>query len=313
MKNVDRNYYPGWVRKAITFTIDDGNIPLDTKFISIVRPAGIKGTFNIGSPKLDQYTAEEYRTLYRGFGISNHCKLHPFALTPEKEAIPLGDGLFDPAVADKEKRYATALEGVYKYFHNGRYWANLATPEAYCRLVDAGKADIEAVFGKGTVNTYVWPYSEQKNEQIVNYIRECGDYIAMRATGELRDSTGFSLPADRMRWRYNAQYNTVCDVAALFEAYEDDGELKFFSFGVHSHDFENNNRWDELERFAELYGNRPEDFWYASVEEIFAYEDAVRGLIVTDTAVENPSDITVYIKVDGKRVTLDAHCTYSLA
>ena len=42
-------YYPGFTRKAITFSIDDGDIPNDVKFLEIVRPAGILGTFNISS------------------------------------------------------------------------------------------------------------------------------------------------------------------------------------------------------------------------------------------------------------------------
>ena len=32
MKRIDLNFYPGWTRKAITFTIDDGNVELDKKF-----------------------------------------------------------------------------------------------------------------------------------------------------------------------------------------------------------------------------------------------------------------------------------------
>ena len=81
---VDKSYFPGWVRKSITFTIDDGNIELDKKFIDIVKKGGIKGTFNLCAPDLKKYTPELYRELYRGYGISNHCKLHPFAFTPEK-------------------------------------------------------------------------------------------------------------------------------------------------------------------------------------------------------------------------------------
>ena len=43
---IDKNYFPGWVRKSVSFTIDDGNIEMDKKFIDIVRPAGVLGTFN---------------------------------------------------------------------------------------------------------------------------------------------------------------------------------------------------------------------------------------------------------------------------
>ena len=44
---VSKPYFPGFTRKSVTFSIDDGNLVLDKKFISIVAPYGIKGTFNL--------------------------------------------------------------------------------------------------------------------------------------------------------------------------------------------------------------------------------------------------------------------------
>ena len=58
MKQIDKNFFPGWVRKSITFTIDDGNIEMDKKFIDITVPAGIKGTFNLNTP-LKKLTPDE--------------------------------------------------------------------------------------------------------------------------------------------------------------------------------------------------------------------------------------------------------------
>ena len=65
MNKIDVNFYPGWTRKSVTFTIDDGNIPMDRKFISIVSPGGIKGTFNLNSNKMNDMTPEEYREFYK--------------------------------------------------------------------------------------------------------------------------------------------------------------------------------------------------------------------------------------------------------
>ena len=42
-----KKYFPGFTQKAITFSIDDGNLKHDKTFIDIVKPAGIKGTFNL--------------------------------------------------------------------------------------------------------------------------------------------------------------------------------------------------------------------------------------------------------------------------
>ena len=76
MKHViDKNYFPGWVRKSVSFTIDDGNVEMDKKFIDIVRPAGILGTFNLCYS--DKMSPEEYREMYQGFEIANHVIYHP--------------------------------------------------------------------------------------------------------------------------------------------------------------------------------------------------------------------------------------------
>ena len=57
---------------------------------------------------------------------------------------------------------------------------------------------------------------------------------------------------DARHWIYNAIHSNMTERAKEFEALEDDGELKWFCFGVHSHDFERDNCWDVLENFAKV-------------------------------------------------------------
>ena len=68
-------YFPGFTRKSVTFSIDDGNIDFDKPFLDILKPAGIKGTFNLTEPR--RLTPEEYRAFYEGYEIANHCQHHP--------------------------------------------------------------------------------------------------------------------------------------------------------------------------------------------------------------------------------------------
>lgn len=306
---LDRNYFPGWVRKSITFTIDDGNTRLDRKFIDIVKPYGIKGTFNLVAPALNLLSAEDYRELYRGFGVSNHCKLHPLALTPDR-VRDISEDEFSEQTADVNKLYKTKETGVYK-FNNGTRWMNIADTENYCRLIDECKAEIENVFGEGSITTFVWPYCEQKDDKIIPFLLERG-YTAIRKTGNVLDTTEFALPSDRNHWSYNVGHQGLLELAEKYEALRDDGELKFFCFGLHSHDYENNNCWYLLVDFAKKYGNRTEEFWYASVEEIFAYEDAVKLISCEGEKITNPTDITLYVKADGARVILPPRSTVDL-
>ena len=42
----------------------------------------------------------------------------------------------------------------------------------------------------------------------------------------------------------------------------------------------------------------------ASIGDIFDYEDAIKALVVTDTEIVNDSSLTLYLKLDGERVTI---------
>lgn len=304
---IDTAYFPGFVRKSFTFTIDDGNLPLDRKFLSIVRPRGILGTFNLCDTS--RATPEEYRTLYQGYEIANHCYCHPFAIE-QGDTSAVSDQPFSDKTADPALRYRTDISGLYyKKYANG--WRRVAERDCYLRLVREGQEALEAVFGEGSVRSFVWPYFEQRDPQLVAEILSLG-YRDVRRTGAVGDSTGFALPADRMHWSYTVDHNGLCEMAERYEAFADDGEMKFFCFGLHSHDYENNGLWDMLDQFARRFGNRPETFWYASVGAILDYQDAMRALQITDNAIHNPSAHTLYLTVDGDRLLLPPHSTQTL-
>lgn len=306
MKQIDLNFFPGWVRKSITFTIDDGNLRLDRKFLNITEPAGLKGTFNLNTP-LKRGTPEEYVAFYKGYEIANHCKYHPMAFTPKMPLRPISEEVFNKETANPEFLYRAEEEGVYwgNEVPKNRWW-HVATDEKYLACALDATAELESVFGKGAIKDFVWPYGAQKNEAVFEGLKKQG-YRSIRKTGCVKNTTEFALPADRMAWSYNANCTCMEECGAQYDALADNGELKFFCFGVHSHDFENADCWDVLIDFCNRYGNRPGDFWYASVGEIFDYEDAVKAVTVTESKIVNPSPIDLYIKIDGQQEILKAN------
>lgn len=302
--------YPNYSKKAITFTMDDGNIPYDTKLLSILSPVGMKGTFNLTGCNLDKYTTEEYREVYQGQEIANHCKMHPYCLPDSGEYI-VADEPFDHEHADEDRLYHHPLyEGLY-YTHLPRGWRLIAHPDTYCALIDIAKAEIEMVFGGKRVRDFVWPFGEQSSSKVMAHFAERG-YRSVRRTGCMGDSEAFAIPQDYMHWSYNANHLNLLEVAALYEKTPDDGELKMFAFGVHSVDFERAEKWDDLSAFAAIYGNRPHDFWYATVGEIFDYAAAARRVKVDDGYVENNSETTIYLKLDDVPLTLAPGCKIRL-
>ena len=108
-------FYPGFTKKSITFTIDDGSIENDAKFIEILSPYGILGTFNLCIP--DRLTPEEYREMYRGYEIANHCAHHPELMHPDRKYI-VSDEPFDPLTSE---RYTEETPYIYKSSYDGIY------------------------------------------------------------------------------------------------------------------------------------------------------------------------------------------------
>jgi len=301
--------YPNFSKKAITFTLDDGSLGYDKMTMDIVGPHGIKGTFNLCKTEYEGVSPDELREHYRGFGIADHCKLHPYAFADGEEYC-FADHPAEVEERDESLIYPSSKnEGMY-LIHLPRGWRSITTPERYIELVDEERRELESVFGEGSVKDFVWPFGEQRSEKIKAYLK--ANYRSVRKTGCTKDATAFDLPEDMYAWSYNANHLNLLEIAELFESYPDDGRLKMFAFGVHSVDFERGGKWDDLRSFAEKYGDRPEDYWYATVEEIFDYAEAADSLVLTDTGVINPSDTPVYILVDGEGRVVDGGSSLSL-
>lgn len=290
-------FYPNYTRKAITFTMDDGNIPYDKKFIDIVKPYGITGAFNLnGNSKQGKLSDEEYREFYRGFEITDHCKHHPKVITQE-QAEKITDAPFDMETADKELLYPTKADGVY-YKYYTTWWGCVATPEAYIAAAEQSKCELEKIFGEGNIKGFVWPFCRQENIDVMAHLVK--NYTSVRRTG----LANFDIPENLYDWCYNATHLNVLARAQEFEALPDDGKLKFFALGVHPIDFERAGNWCDLEQFAKEYGKRDDDFWYATPTEIFEYAAAADSITATENKVKNSSDIPVYIKVNEEKCVI---------
>lgn len=301
--------YPGFTRRALTFTIDDANIKYDEMFINILRPYGIRGTFNLCTDRMDREDGF-YREFYRGFGIANHTDRHPYAIADGDESVFVDEYPADQPV-DANRFYLSKRGEGYYMKHTERGWREWADDKRYIECINDCQKRIERIFGREMATGFVWPYCEQNNAKIKAFIDDSG-FKSVRKTGDVLDKTNFALPENRMAWSYNAHNTNLMEIMEKYEAAPDNGTLRFFAFGVHSWDFERDGDWEKLSTFAKTYGNRPNDYWYATVDEIFAYADAVDCLTVTDTAIENPTDLMVYAELDGEKITIPARTKIDL-
>ena len=82
---------------------------------------------------------------------------------------------------------------------------------------------------------------------------------------------------------------------------------KLFYLWGHSYEFNDNDNWEVIEKFAEYMGGR-EDIWYATNGEIYAYVQAFDRLEFSADGnfVRNPSTIDVYLDYYGREVIAKA-------
>ena len=305
--DVDVKFYPGWTRKAITFSIDDGILDMDKRFMDTLEPYGIRGTFNLCSNRLTAMSPEEYREFYRGHEIANHCKYHPAAFI-DGEEYDISDDPFSPATADTKKLYSyDGEDGLYHAVRPWGGWMKRATTDAYIRLVEESHCELEAIFGEGSVRCFIWPYDRPANKRLTDYVDAIPYYYSDRVNSCVGiDPKIHFAPPSSERFFLSARQKNILEMAASFEALPDDGELKFFCFGVHSIDYDKADKWGDLLTFAKTYGARPEDYFYATVGEIYDYAEATRRVVITDTEIKNPTKINLYIKINGERRVLKA-------
>ena len=308
--SVDFHYFPGFVRKSLTFSLDDGNVRWDKETAELMRSAGIRGTYNLCSSILSAFDAEGYRAFYDGFEIANHVHGHPFAVTDEHRDYPIVDEPFDSESADESKLYPHPTEDIY-YMHLPKGWRLFARYETYLRLVREGYRELEAIFGEGAVKGFVWPFYKQDSDALFEELISDG-YTYIRGGGAALDTMGYNLPEDYMRMMYTVNNLGIKTQVPIYEAYPDDGELKIFCIGVHSKDYERDGSFDDLAYFARTFGNQPEKYYTAGVGAILHYASCAKALVIGEDSIENPTDTDIYLTVDGKKAVAYAKCTICL-
>ncbi len=297
INNTDFNYYPTWTRKAVTFSLDDGNIKLDEKALSYLNAANIKGTFNL----IGSSVGNEMKELYIGHEVGNHGYHHVRAI---------------PSAADKDEYVYSAADGFY-YKDKTRY----LSVDDFNDSMDRGREVIEKIFGEGSVKSFAWPYGRGaagNNPEIINKAKT--DYHNLRHSVDfgITKSEYFSHPTDLADWERYKEWNVTSldtDLIPMYTAYRDlhdDGKLKFFAVGMHSSDYEKNKTWDAMKSFCDEMGNKPDLYWYATNTEILDYGVYVKNLIIENGNITNNSPCDLYYISNGKKCLAPANSELKL-
>lgn len=141
------------------------------------------------------------------------------------------------------------------------------------------------------------------NKEVVSLLPALGVEYA-RTTN---NHGGFDMPEDFLLWSPTCHHR---DMLEFGQKFIDDRprhpRMSLLYVWGHSYEFNNNQNWEQLERFGELIGRHP-DIWYATNIEIVLYMKALRQLrfAVSGEWVHNPSAISVWVSLEGQAIEIE--------
>ena len=257
--------FPGGKQKALTLSYDDG-VQQDIRFIEILDKYGIKCTFNINS-----YSFEEEERSYAEGQIHRRMA--------RREATEV----YSKAIANGHE---VATHG---YSHP--FLDKLPSEMISYEIVEDRKR-LEEMFGT-VIKGHAYPYGATSG-QVVEVLKNCGILYARTTAATKR----FDIPTDWLRLPSTCHHNepSLMKLANQFlnEPFRYPHPRLFYLWG-HTYEFDNNNNWEVIEKFAEAVGNR-DDVWYANNMQVYQYVEAYRALefSANGNIVHNPTALTVW-------------------
>ena len=270
--------FPGGLPKALTLSYDDG-VEQDEKLIAIAEKYGLKGTFNINS---GCFPPEG--TTYAPGTIHRRMPLNRLKDVYAKSSWEIAAHAYTHA----------SLVGLP---------ANIAAEE-----VLRDRKELEDIFGT-VIRGFAYPYGAF-DDQSVEILRSCGICYA-RTVQSTRD---FHLPKDWLRLQATCHHNDpeLMNLADKFVKARNWWDPMLFYLWGHSYEFEANDNWDVIERFAQAVSGK-EDIWYAANIEIYDYCRAFSQLVFNTamTLCVNPTARDLWFAYGEKEVHVPAGSTVS--
>ncbi len=271
--------FPENKKKALTLSYDDG-VDDDIRLIEIMRANGLKGTFNINT---ERFSAE---------GTVFPSDAYHRRMT-EKQAYKL--------YTDNGMEVA-----VHTCTHP--HLENLPSNEVTYEVLQ-DRANIERATGR-LCRGMAYPYGTT-SDAVVEVLKTCG-ILYSRTTQATRN---FNIPENWLRLPATCHHADpeLMSLAEKFVEAKPTHNTQLFYLWGHSYEFERDNNWEIIERFAEYIGNR-DDIWYATNTEIFEYIEAYKQLRTSCDGhiIYNPTVTELYFAVDGNEYKLGAGETLTI-
>lgn len=280
-KRIEIPRFPKGKRIAVTTSFDDGDT-CDRRIVAAFNEWGLKGTFNLNSGLL-QRTGKPAVEKHGGPG--GHVKLDACE------------------VAALYRGHEVAIHSV-----THPWLERLSESEVVDEVLQDRKA-LEDLVGY-PVRGMAYPFGTY-SPKVIAILRSLG--IVYSRTTE--NAAVCFPPAEPLAWASTAhQFATGPTVPERFKSWLDNPRMSgvFYIWG-HGFEFQNQERWDELETiFKPLAGH--DEVWYCTNIELFDYEAARQRLVIAANRLTayNPNGMPVWVNVDGRLFSIAPGATAAL-
>ena len=245
--------------KVVTLSYDDGVVQ-DIRLSDIAKKYGLKITFNINTGRYFPEERERDR-------FSRRMKLS------EAQKLYIGSG---NEVA------------IHAYKHP---FLEQLTDNDIINEIMIDRINVSKQY-KSMARGMAYPFGTY-DDRVKDILKKCG--IAYSRT--IKSTESFLFPTDWITLHPTCHHNNpkLFELAEKFVCGDKFGRSTMFYLWGHSYEFDDNNNWEVIEKFAEFIGGR-EDIWYATNIEIYDYVMAYNSLqkSADSKIIYNPSAIDVW-------------------
>ena len=233
--------FPVGLDRALTFSSDDGVSP-DQRLVAIFKKYGLKATFNINS---DLFSPDDPDLPRNGTRLS------------AKEAVETYEGM------------EVAVHGAIHPF-----WDQMPQEAATYDIV-RDRDNLEKLFHR-IIRGSAAPYGVM-GDKCKNALKAAG-IVYCRSTVSTEK---FSMPKDWLELPATCHHGNprLMELADKFFVFDKPRAPQLFYVWGHSYEFDDENNWDVIEKFAEKMSGHGDKIWYATNGEIYDYVEAYNRLV----------------------------------
>lgn len=258
--------YPQGKPKAFNITYDDG-ILQDVRFVALLNKYGLKGTFNLNSQLMEQ----EFEWV------------HPKGMTVKRLSRDAVRHLYDG--------HEIAAHTLTHPFLNDK------TEEELRWEIGEDKRWLEELFGREVAGFGV-PF-DYYDAKIAECVKSCG--FEYGRNSEL--TRNYSPWQDPYFWSCGI-FHLEPELEEFVEGFlRTEQELALCQIVGHSYDLDAENLWEKMENILARMAGDPQVCSLTHLE-LVRYLRAMEQAVMGEDFVENPSEATLWFRVDGKLMAL---------